>query len=141
MHFWDVRRYAHLALLVLMIIGIRACGGATEAEDRLSFVTRWAAERTGLSGAKDRLDAEVRPRLAAATGSMTYTIYAAVSRTMDNAEMAVGGMAMWVRQQVSNAETAIETRIRSIVSPDRDSEPKRPESPPTDKDLTTNLSR
>ena len=117
MRFWDQRRYAHLALFIVMIIGIRACGGATQAEDRLSFATRWVAERTGLSGAKNTLDTEVRPRLAAATGSMTYSIYSAVSRTMDNAEMAVGGMAMWVRQQVSNAETAIETRVRSIVSP------------------------
>src|SRR5262249_10187033 len=106
MHLWDLRRFAHFALLIVLIVGIRACGGATQAEDRLSFATRWAADRAGLRGAKDPLDTAVKPRMAAATQSWTYSIYAATNRVMDSAESAVNGMATWAGQQVSTAETA-----------------------------------
>jgi hypothetical protein len=137
MHFWDYRRFAHFALLVFLIVGIRACGGATQAEDRLSFATRWTAERAGLRGATDTLDEKVKPRIANATRSMTYTIYAATSRMLDGAEMAITGIATWTGQQVSNAETAIETQIRSFLRPDADREPRTPDAPATDNPATS----
>jgi hypothetical protein len=140
MHLWDLRRFAHFALLVMLIVVIRACGGATQAEDRLSFATRWAAEKAGLRGATDTLDTSVKPRMAAATQSMTYTIYAATASIMDRTEMAISGMATWVGQQVSNAETAIERRLRSILGADAETQP-QPEAAPKDKDPTTSSSR
>ena len=141
MHFWDFRRYAHFALLVFLIVGIRACGGATEAEDRLSFATRWTAERAGIRGATDTLDENVKPRMAAVTRSMTYTIYAATSAMMDRAELAVTGIATWVGQQVSNAETAIQRQVRSFLSPDAGREPQGPDAPPKDTNPATSSSR
>src|SRR4030095_8506910 len=140
MHFWDLRRFAHFGLLIVLIVGIRACGGAAQAEDRLRLATRWAAEGAGLHGAKETIDTAVKPRMAAATQSMTYTLYAATSRMMDSAEMAVSGMATWAGQQVSNAEAAIETRIRSILGSDTDSEP-QPDASPKDTNLETSSSR
>ena len=137
MHFWDLRRIAHFGLLILLIVGIRACGGAIQAEDRLSFATRWAADKAGLSSAKDTLDTSVRPRMAAATQSMNYSINAATSRAIDGAESAVNGMATWVVQRVSKAETAVETRIRSLLGADTKSEPKQPD----DTDPATSPSR
>ena len=126
MHFWDLRRLAHFGLLIVLIVGIRACGGATQAEDRLSFATRWAADTAGLHGAKDTLDTSVKPRMAAATQSMTYSIFAATGQMMDGAEAAATGMAAWVGQQVSGAETAVVTRIRSVLGVET-REPQRPE--------------
>lgn len=117
MHFSDSRRYAHIVLVVLMIIGIRACGGATQAEDRLSSVTRWTAERAGLAGVKNTLDTQVKPRMAQASGSMSSKIYAASSQMMNNVETAVNGTAGWAWEQVRNAENAVEMRIRSTLSP------------------------
>jgi hypothetical protein len=141
MHFWDMRRFAHFALLIVLIVGIRACGGATQAEDRLSFATRWAAERTGLSGAKDTIDSSVKPRMAAATQSMTYSIYAATSRLMDSAEQAMAGIATWAKQQVGNAEASIARGIRSFLSPDGGGKPPGPDASPTDTDPATSSSR
>jgi len=128
MHFWDLRRFAHFGLLIVMIVGIRACGGATQAEDRLSFATRWAADRAGLHGAKETLDTSVKPRMAAATQSMTYSIFAATSQMMDGAEAAATGMSTWVGQQVSGAETAVLTRIQSVLGVET-REPQRPDDP------------
>jgi hypothetical protein len=127
MHLSDFRRFAHFGLLIVLIVGIRACGGATQAEDRLNFATRWAADRAGLSGAKDTIDTAVKPRMAAATRSTTYSIYTATDRMMDSAESAVRGMATWAGRQASNAETAVETRIRSILGVDAKREPQRPD--------------
>jgi hypothetical protein len=137
MKLWDFRRYAHFALLIVLIVGIRACGGAAQAEDRLSYATRWAAEKAGLSGAKDTLDTAVKPRMAAATRSTTYSIYAATNRMMDSAESAVNGMAAWTGQQARNAETAVMTRIRSILGVGASTEPPPRDSSPTDTDPAT----
>ena len=137
---WDMRRIAHFALLIVLIVGIRACGGAAMAEDRLSFATRWAADKAGLSGAKDKLDTTVKPRMAAATQSTTYSIYAMTSRLMDSAEMAVKGATTWAGQQVSNAEAAVESQMRSILGGSADSKPPEPDDP-RDADRQTNPSR
>jgi len=142
MHVWDFRRFAHLGLLIVLIVGIRACGGATQAEDRLSFATRWAADKAGLRGAKDTLDTTVKPRMAAATRSTTYSIYAATDRMMDSAELAVRGMATWAGQQAGNAEIAVVTRIRSVLGVSADSEPpQRDGSSPDIDQATTESSR
>lgn len=138
MKLWDLRRYAHFALLIVLIVGIRACGGATQAEDRLSFATRWAADKAGLSGAKDTIDSSVKPRMAAATQSWTYSIYAATSSLMDSAESAVHSVTGWVGQQVSNAETAVVREVRSILGADANNEPQPPDGSPRDPDRATN---
>jgi len=138
MKLWDFRRYAHFALVIVLIVGVRACGGATQAEDRLSFATRWAADKAGLSGAKDTIDASVKPRMAAATQSWTYSIYAATSRLMDSAESAVNSMGAWVGQQVSYAETAVVREIRSILGADANNEPPPPDGSPRDTNRATN---
>src|SRR5262245_34196381 len=83
----------------------RACGGVTQAEDRLNAATRWTAARAGLTGAKDALDNKVRPSMTAATRSLTEAIVGGVSRTMDKAELAADGFGAWVRQQVSDVVT------------------------------------
>jgi hypothetical protein len=138
MKLWDLRRYAHFALLIVLIVGIRACGGATQAEDRLSFATRWAADKAGLSGAKDTIDSSVKPRMAAATQSWTYSIYAATSSLMDSAELAMHNMAAWVGQQVGSAETAVMREVRSILGTDANNEPPAPDGSPRETDRATN---
>jgi hypothetical protein len=130
--FWDLRRFAHVGLLIVLIVGIRACGGATEAEDRLSFATRWAADRAGLKGAKDTLDTSVKPRMATATQSMTYSIFAATNRMMDGAESAATNMAAWVGQQARTAETAVVTQVRSTLGVGLDSKPPQRDGSSTD---------
>jgi len=141
MHFWDLRRFAHVGLLIMLIVGIRACGGATQAEDRLSFATRWAADRAGLKGAKETLDTSVKPRMATATQSMTYSIFAATNRMMDGAESAAAGMATWVGEQTHTAETAVATQIRSILGMSLDSKPAERDGSATDSDQATKSSR
>lgn len=139
-HFSDMRRFGHFALVVMLIVVIRACGGATQAEDRLSFATRWAAERAGLRSATDTLDTAVKPRMASATQSMTYRIYTATSNLMDSTEMAVSGTMTWVWLQVSSAENAVEGRLRSILGAEPRKEPQAPDASATD-DKSSNPSR
>ena len=79
--------------------------------------------------------------MANATRSMTYSIYAATSSLMDRAEMAVSGMVTWAGQQVSDAETAVEMQIRSILGTDSDNKPQRPDASRTDDDPATRSPR
>jgi hypothetical protein len=103
---------------------IRACGGVTQAEDRLNAATRWTAEKTGLAGAKDTLDTKVRPPMAAATKSLTEAIYGGASATMDSAESAADGFAGWVVHLVGGAFTSVEASLRSVLNPNGVEEPK-----------------
>jgi hypothetical protein len=141
MHIADSRRYAHLVLLLLMIIGIRAYGGPTQAEDRLASVTRWTAEKAGLSAAKQTLDTKVRPRMAQANGSINSTIYAVSSQIMNNLETAVNGTAGWAWQQVRNAGDAIDVGIRSVLNPNAPAQPERADIVPQDDAAKTNPAR
>ena len=138
MHFSDSRRYAHIVLLVMLIVGIRACGGATQDEDRLTSVTRWTAERAGLSGAKNTLDTQVKPRMAQATGSMSSALYAASSQLMNSVEMAANNTVGWAWRQVVSAENEMEVRIRSTLSPNVPAQTERPDTVPQDNGRKTN---
>jgi hypothetical protein len=125
-----LRRLVHFALLLLIIIVVRACGGLAVVEDRLNAATRWTAEKTGLSGAKDTLDRKVRPSMAGATRSLTDAIYGGTSRTMDSAELAADGFAGWAGQQLKAAVTAIENSVRSVVSPNSNANESQPRDVP-----------
>jgi hypothetical protein len=136
-----LRRLVHLALLLLIITVVRACGGVYLAEDRLNAATRWTAERTGLASAKDTLDTKVRPAMAAATRSLTDAIYGSTSRTMDSAEVAAGGFGAWLGQQLKAAVTAIETSVGSVLSPNDVNQPPRRDDPASGKDRRDTPSR
>ena len=137
-----MRRLAHLALLLTIIVGIRACGGMVRVEDRLNAASRWAAETAGLSGAKDTLDRRIRPSIAASTSSLTEAIYGGTSRTMDSAELAVDGFASWAGQQLKAAVTAIENSVRSVVGPNNSqNESQPPDVPESEKDRPKARSR
>jgi hypothetical protein len=138
----DYRRVVHVAILVVIVLVVRACGGAIQAEDRLNSASRWAADKTGLAGAKAVLDTKVKPRVGGVTSSMSYAVYDAVSRTMDSTEMALDGFAAWVGQQVSNTETAIEERIRAALTPSRVNDvPQRPGGSRSDESSTNTPSQ
>jgi len=82
-----VRRLLHVALLLMIILGIRACGGMAVTEDRLGAATRAMADKVGLANKKDAFDAAVRPPMATA-------------RTVDSIELAAGSFSGWMVQQV-----------------------------------------
>ena len=135
-----MRRLVHIGLLLLIVMVVRACGGVNQAEDRLSAATRWAAERTGLSGVKETLDTKVRPPIAAATRSLADAIYGGTARTMDQTEMAANGFGAWVGQQVTGAVVAVEAATRSVLMPNAKDEP-QPADPSADKDRRPSRSR
>jgi hypothetical protein len=111
-----VRRLVHVALLVLLIAGVRACGGPAVAEDRLGVASRWVADQTGLSTAKDGWDSTVRPQVAAATRSSSDAVYGAMSSAMDRLETTADGIATSIAAAVSNAAQSLRTGIRSIFT-------------------------
>src|SRR4029079_4194749 len=83
-----VRRLLHVALLLMIILGIRGCGGMAVTEDRLGAATRAMADKVGLANKKDAFDAAVRPPMAAATQSLGNSIFVATARTVGENEMA-----------------------------------------------------
>ena len=78
-----MRRLLHVALLLMIILGIRACGGMAVTEDRLGAATRAMADKVGLANKKDAFDAAVRPPMAAATQSLGNSISVTTARTVD----------------------------------------------------------
>jgi hypothetical protein len=113
-----LRRLLHLALLLTIMLGIRACGGMAVTEDRLGAATRWTAEKVGLANTKDAFDATVRPPMAAATRSLSDGIYAATARTMDNVELAAGSFSGWIVQNVRAGLGLIDGSLQPVVAPD-----------------------
>jgi hypothetical protein len=95
-----VRRLLHVALLLMIILGIRACGGMAVTEDRLGAATRAMADKVGLANKKDAFDAAVRPPMAAATQSLGNSISVTTARTVDSIELAAGSFSGWMVQQV-----------------------------------------
>jgi hypothetical protein len=129
----SLRRIIHLVLLIVVVLGVRACGGATEAEDRLGATTRWMAEKTGLTVAKQSWDRTVRPRITAATRTTSDAVYAAVSRTLDNVEATGSSMTTWVKTEATAATATVVSGMRSVVGlPAPPPEPKVPTSPQSD---------
>jgi hypothetical protein len=121
--FEKMRRLIHLVLLVVIIVAVRACGGAVEAEDRLGVASRWLAEKTGMTQAMDAWNANVRPRVAAVTESTSGAIYRTVSVALDNAESAADGIAAWIADEVTRVVRAAKTTLRSVFTPKRPPEP------------------
>ena len=131
-----MRRIVHVALLVILIAGVRACGGAAVAEDRLGVTSRWVADRTGLSAAKDGWDSTVRPRVAAATRSSSDAVYGAISLALDSLEATAEGITTSITAAVSNAAQSLGTAVRSIFTSKKTPPPPvapRPDAPPPDK--------
>jgi hypothetical protein len=141
MKFLAYRRVVHVVLLLVVVMTVRACGGANEAEDRMSFGARWLAEKTGLMGVKETLDTKVRPPMAAATRSMSYVIYSTASRALDGTEMMAESVLGWFDRQVDSAEQAVQLRIRSVLTPNAPNEPQRPEQPASEADAARSSSR
>jgi len=122
-----LRRLVHIALLLTIMIGIRACGGMARTEDRLGATTRWMAEKIGLGNAKDAFDARVRPPMAAATHSLGDAIYATASRAMDDVESAADNFGGWVTQQTRAALGMVDSTL-PVVDAEQGSERERRES-------------
>jgi hypothetical protein len=112
-----IRRLVHLAILIGVIVGVRACGGTTSAEDRLGAGTQWFAERTGLTAVKEKWDKSIRPPIAAMTNAASDSLYRGVARTIDNAETATEQGAAWIANTASNAVDAVANALRRTFLP------------------------
>ena len=92
-------------------------------EDRLGATTRWMAEKVGLASTKDAFDAAVRPPMAAATRSLSDSIYATTARTMDSVEAAAGGFTGWIVQNVRAGLGLIDGSLQPVVAPEPETLP------------------
>lgn len=122
-----MRRLLHIVLLLAIMLGIRACGGMAITEDRLSAATRWAAEKVGMANKKDAFDAAVRPPLAAATRSMSDSLYSTTARTMDSMEAAAGSFSGWIVQSVRAGLGLVDGSLQPVVAPDSPADRERRE--------------
>ena len=122
-----MRRLIHLALLLAIMLGIRACGGMAVTEDRLGATTRWMAEKVGLANTKDAFDATVRPPMAAATRSMSDAIYTTTARTMDGVDVAAGSFTGWIMQNIRAGLGLIDGSLQPVVVPKQETPAERRE--------------
>lgn len=118
-----MRRVFHLVLLMLIVIGVRACGGVSEAEDALGAATGWTSEKTGLGHAKEVFDTTLRPRIVSVTKSAFDGLYKAVSLALEKGETGAGGVVVWIADRVDDAASAIANAVPSNAAPNRGSQP------------------
>ena len=125
-----MRRLLHIALLLTIMLGIRACGGMAVTEDRLGVATRWVAEKVGLGKTKDAFDTAVRPPMTAATRSLSDAIYSTTARALDGVELAAGSFSGWIVQNIRAGLGLVDAGLQPVVAPDPapDPEPRDPES-------------
>jgi hypothetical protein len=122
-----IRRVVHIVLLVLIVMGVRACGGATQTEDRLNATTRWMAEKTGLTGAKEAWDATVWPPLVAVARTTSDVVYGAVYGALNAAEAAVDGVASWVADRITRLMDGLWNGVASLFTPRQKPQPIKPD--------------
>lgn len=122
-----MRRLIHLALLLAIILGIRACGGMAVTEDRLGATTRSMAEKVGLANMKDAFDATVRSPVAAATRSMSDAIYTTTARTMDGVDVAAGSFTEWIMQNIRAGLGLIDGSLHPVDAPKQETPAQRRE--------------
>jgi hypothetical protein len=133
-----LRRLLHLVLLLAIMLGIRACGGMALTEDRLGNATRWMAEKVGLANTKDAFDATVRPPMAAATRSMSDSIYSTTARTMDGVEGAAGSFSGWIMQNIRAGFGLVDGTLQPVVAP-QPSAPAERKDPETEEERRARL--
>jgi len=121
-------------LLLMIVLGIRACGGMALTEDRLNAATRWMAEQVGMGNTKDAFDAAVRPPMAAATRSLSDSIYAMTSRTMDSMELAAGSFSGWIVQSLRAGLGLVDGSLQPVAET-------KPAPPPERRDAETEEER
>lgn len=108
-----MRRLIHLVLLILIVVTVRAFGGAPAAEDRLAATSRWIGDKTGLSAFREEWDKTVGPSLTGASNRMTH----AVTFALDGTEAAVEQTAAWTRAKLVLARRTVADKIRSVLNP------------------------
>jgi hypothetical protein len=117
------RRVIHLWLLLLAIAGIRACGGAAEAEDRLNVTTQWVAEKTGVERAKSTWDATFRGSAASATSKISNAAFASVFRFLDALDQTAAGLGTLTSNGIDRAKSAVEGGVSGALNPASGSQP------------------
>jgi hypothetical protein len=123
------RRLLHLALLVLVIVGVRACGGATQAEDRVNVASRWVAEKTGLSQVRDTWNARFRPRIAGASESVSGAIYQTFLVGIRGVQNAIDGVVAWMAERTRTVMDAVAGTLRSVLTRSPTPQPGRAPDP------------
>ena len=108
-----MRRLIHLVLLVVIVVTVRAFGGASAAGDRIGSTSRWIGDKTGLSVVRERWDKGVGRNFTAASNRMDQAVTFALDRT----EATVGQMADWVVAEVSIARRAVSDKVRFVLNP------------------------
>jgi hypothetical protein len=124
-----VRRVVHVLVLIGLIVGVRACGGAASAEDRLGAGTQWFAEKTGLAAAKARWDKSIRPPIAAMTSSASQSLYGGLSRSLEQMSSVTDQSAAWVRDSAGRVIDAAVNGVRAMFVPGADSPQQSPDPP------------
>lgn len=117
------RRVLHLVLLGLAIAGIRACGGAARAEDRLNVTTEWVAQKTGLERAKSTWDATFRGSTASASSKISNAAFASVSRFLDALDQTAGGLGTLTSDGIDRAKSAVEGGVNGALNPEPGNQP------------------
>ena len=112
-----LRRAIHVVILIGVIVGIRAYGGAASAEDKLGATTQWFAEKTGLAAVKERWDKSIRPPIAAVTSSASESLYRSLARSMESASAATDQSASWITDTASKAVDVMASAVRSVFFP------------------------
>lgn len=125
-----LRRLIHVFIVIGVIVGVRACGGAASAEDQLGAGTQWFAEKTGLSAAKERWDKSIRPPIAAMTSSASEALYQGLARSLESASAATDQSAAWITDTASKSVDAVAGSVRATFFPGAESGKPQPNASP-----------
>jgi len=111
------RRVIHLALVVLAIAGIRACGGAAQAEDHLNTTTQWVAEKMGLERVKSVWATTVGASTTTTASKLSNAAFESVSRLLDALERTAGGVGTMTSDGIDRATAAVDGGVSGALTP------------------------
>jgi hypothetical protein len=102
-----MRRLVHLLAIVAVIVSVRACGGLTAVEDRMSASSRWAAERTGMTTVRDRWRDNVSPAIAGRTRAASLRLQQTTTAVLERLASGTGSVRDSIGSAAGRAASAI----------------------------------
>jgi hypothetical protein len=97
----------HLLAIVAVIVSVRACGGLTAVEDRMSASSRWAAERTGMTTVRDRWRDNVSPAIAGRTRAASLRLQQTTTAVLESLASRTGSVRDSIGSAAGRAASAI----------------------------------
>jgi hypothetical protein len=104
-----MRRFAHLIIVISLILVVRSCGGMAIAEDRMSATSQWVAQKTGMTAVRDKWRKDIAPAIAGTSRKASQGLQDAVRGGMQS----IDSGAIGTRDRINAAGASVVSAVKN----------------------------